>query len=122
MPASPRQHWQKADRNLDFAKRLKPPDLVSVEWTIVAAFYASVHYIEEYLVSKGTGSEGHAERRGEIDNSRDLRPIRGTYRSLFDECWRVRYDPFATLSTGDADIAIKDAERIRDHLKALLKY
>jgi hypothetical protein len=76
---------------------------ISGDWAIVARFYAAMHVLEAYLLTKNGRffAKRHDERWRAVKASPELREnFRAAYAQLHDVSEQVRYDPGFT-ATGD---------------------
>ena len=94
--ATPDQYEEQARYNESWANLLaSDPEVRRVEWSIVAAFYAAVHYLDaQILIRLHHESQNHGDR---FYHFRLLRPpnrIRDMYEQLFEASKQVRYEPF----------------------------
>ena len=91
------QHLVRARRNRDVADALagaaaqgiiSPPAL---EWAVVAAFYAAVHYVNAYLWEKLRAEpRDHRERTNMVARVHALRAAFKAYRNLQDLAFQAR--------------------------------
>jgi hypothetical protein len=84
----------------------QPPLL---DWAVVAAFYAAVHYINAFLLeTTGQAPTAHGPRRSAMIGTKGARAL-AAYRGLEDLAWQIRYEPRFVLDPQDADHAIRSA-------------
>lgn len=91
--AKPYEHLEWAEKTEAFANSLDRSDNVEVNWAITALFYAAVHYVDAYLVSRGNRQLDHQGRDYEIRQNNDfLKPIWKDYKRLKDMSREARYE------------------------------
>ena len=84
---------------------LQPPPL---EWAVVAAFYAAVHYVNAYLWEQlRYEPRYHADRRQSVGRVQTLWPTSPAYANLQDLAFRVRYQPMFGLAPVRARAAVQ---------------
>lgn len=99
-------HLATAERNHSLAHTLlssvdiQPPPL---EWAVVVAFYAAVHYVNAYLWEKiQYAPRNHGERVKAIDTWAELKAISSSYLVLQDYSFFARYRANFRVSRSDA--------------------
>ena len=97
----------------------QPPELL---WSVVAAFYSAVHYVNAYLweIRRHSPSD-HSDREWQIDRDPALRTIAESYGLLKDWSLQGRYDPLPRITDADAQQAIDELTLIADLVKRELR-
>lgn len=113
MEARTRDHLTKAARNRDVALTLVDPVLPTtirpqpLEWAIVAAFYAAVHYVNANLwETRRYEPADHGARRNAVARDRTLRVVHRSYARLRHLAFEVRYHPTVQPTRTDAEDAV----------------
>src|SRR5687767_9539734 len=71
-----------------------------IDWAIIAAFYAAVHYVNAWLWERWQQDPGgHGPRSDAVWLSPELQAAGAAYGTLKDLGWQCRYQPFFTPST-----------------------
>ena len=85
-------HITQAKHNEQVARDLIAPQLSHFDWSVVAIFYSSVHYVEASWAEFGIHSCNHSERRASIEKNhrRDI-DLRLNCKILQDQGWIARY-------------------------------
>lgn len=109
-----REHLDTARRNRDVATALidsgsmlgvAPPPL---EWALVIAFYAAVHYVNAYLWEKlNYQPTDHATRAAAVARDATLRPISPAYVRLRELAFEARYRPGFVLPRAAVEMAVR---------------
>jgi hypothetical protein len=85
---SEKQHLAKAKYNEGFFESIK---YEYSDWSITGLFYSSLHFIEAFLATKGIHVEDHKERAKMVGIIKELKPLFGCYRALYDYSVNARY-------------------------------
>jgi hypothetical protein len=92
------EHLAKADHHRQVAQALVGPlasqisDSPPLDWAVVAAFYAAVHYVNVYLWETRQYDPGtHPNRGAAVQAEPVLRPAAQAYRRLQDLGFQARY-------------------------------
>ncbi|HEY1218782.1 MAG: hypothetical protein ABSE42_06635 [Bryobacteraceae bacterium] len=86
------QHRAKAERNEQFADQLDLSDVVQENWAVVAAFYAALHYTEQFFVAAdGTSCYGHEERNNRFKSDFRIRAAYPSFEFLYSLSKKARY-------------------------------
>ena len=114
---SPQKHRLQANININLAPQVLT---ISPPWAVVVAFYAALHYLDEYASYYGVCFLNHTERRNWLSSRIELRSIEIQYEMLYKRSRLVRYDcpgPNHFLNKKD-DVAIMLpwANNIRDSI------
>lgn len=106
------EHLATAKRNHDLARTLlfstdiQPPPL---EWAVVIAFYAAVHYVNAYLWEKMQyAPRNHGERVNAVRTWTDLKVVSASYLLLQDYAYFSRYQPNFHVSKSEATDLIQN--------------
>lgn len=85
-------HITQAKHNEQVARDLIVPPLSHNDWSVVAIFYSSVHYVEASWAEWGKHSRDHRERRATLDQDhrRDT-DLRLNCKILQEQGWIARY-------------------------------
>jgi len=104
-------HLTKADHHRAVAQALigsagsqvsQPPP---IDWALVAAFYAAVHYVNAYLWERYHKAPGdHSERTWGVQQDSGINACLTSYDFLKDAGYKARYDETYSLSEQDARI------------------
>lgn len=86
---SPQRHRNQARENHDLAIGLVDG---SPLWGVVIAFYAALHYLDEYAACAGERFHNHRERRDWLFNQIELQRMVQPYESLYSLAGIARYD------------------------------
>jgi hypothetical protein len=117
-------HLAAADRHraaAEFLRASADTEPYLREWFVVAAFYATVHYINAYLwEQQQLEPANHTERSQLVMIVRDLRPIRGAYGNLRDSAYLCRYDPLHRESAADLAGHLRDLRAVQRTINALI--
>jgi hypothetical protein len=90
---SPAEHRRQAHHNEEFARFLGGPASKWKAWTMVAVFYAALHYIQAFLVEQGHRPEEHSERNALLRNWPNIKvPYMRLYAWSMDSRYRC-YPP-----------------------------
>lgn len=107
------EHLETAARNQELAYALLgPPSPINVhpppvEWAVVIAFYAAVHYVNAYLWERQRyAPRDHTARRHAVMRVASLRLAEPAYRNLQDLAYRARYQPGIRLSRTEVEQAL----------------
>ena len=84
-------HYQKADKNSNFAKALQPIDSTVIGWSLVVLFYSALHYVEAFNAKHNTRFANHIERNADICRNPQLSKIYRDYMDLMNFSWNARY-------------------------------
>ena len=98
-------HLKRGADNESLAAELKER-IPTTDWRIVVNFYAALHFVQAYLISKNIRfhAKRHHERKDAIRKSPELRhPFPTHYAILQDVSEQVRYDPGFVASGHVAD-------------------
>ena len=121
--ATKEQHAAKADNNVAFAKSIELKSQVNIDWALTALFYSGVHYVDAYLVKKGTLPhlyDTHAKREKMIETDSSLRTVKNEYYDLKHFGMNARY--FCNITRADkvTGEALPALEAIQKHIKGKL--
>ena len=116
-----RAHLARADHHRDVALALIGPVAASLtrppplDWAVVAAFYAAVHYVNAYLWETQHWDPGtHQQRAAAVTRTAALRAAAHEYRWLMDLAYQARYVPHFRESRTDIEGAVlSDLEQVR---------
>jgi uncharacterized protein (UPF0332 family) len=91
---SVRQHYERWQHNERLSSDLKAMPTI-VDWWIVLRFYAALHLVQAYLVSKGASPDTHSARKIVMRSHgfTELARVCATYFDLHDLSADVRYSP-----------------------------
>lgn len=99
------EHLTKSRQNEDFANALDISSTVGIEWAITIKFYAALHYVQAYFVSRtGTAPVHHEHRSTAIQRDPMINGAYDDYRALKDIARAARYD-FSNLQRGHLKFA-----------------
>jgi hypothetical protein len=110
-----RGKWQEL---CDFAERLRGD---KHSWEIVVRFYAALHLLEAYMLTKGTRFEAvrHEDRKAAIRKSPELRPQFSTaWQRLKDVSEQVRYEAGFRPREQDFENTRRDLEMVHRFIRA----
>lgn len=98
MNQAARAHYERYLHFSKPAKRIEAALPDDCDWACVAMFYAAVHLMTAYLVTKHNVALDpfgavHPERKRAMDRCPELKDSRDKYRQLKDLSEAVRYDP-----------------------------
>lgn len=120
-------HLETAVRNRDIAMALidpsfsiavQPPPL---EWVVVVAFYAAVHYVNAYLWQRQRYEpHDHAARENAVARAAEIRTVYESYARLRGFAYRARYVPLFRISRVHAERALADLDRVERTVLAAL--
>ncbi|MGD0836909.1 MAG: hypothetical protein ABSB49_09740 [Polyangia bacterium] len=121
--ASPGDHLNRAKQHEASAQSLA--HLLPEEgWRIVVNFYAALHIVDAYLVSKNPAlkPKNHEDRACKMNQFPELRESRGVrfkqaYSRLRNLGWQVRYEPGYLSNRGDLDSSDADLATVRGYLR-----
>ena len=66
------------------------------DWAAVVYFYAAMHYVEAYAARMQQPHDlSHEERRRLVYRTKELRPVQGEYRKLYEYSVAARYQCLA---------------------------
>ena|ERR1700732_1464211 len=85
------QHRTKAERNEQFADSLDKTDPIRENWAVVAAFYAALHYVEQFFVKYGTPCFSHDERNNQFKGDKRILNAYKPYSYLSHLSHQARY-------------------------------
>lgn len=85
-------HITQAKHNEQVARDLIAPQLSHFDWSVVAIFYSSVHYVEASWAEWGIHSRDHDERKASLEKQhrRDYN-LKLNCKILQDQGWIARY-------------------------------
>lgn len=89
MSISPQRHRLQANINNNLAQQVLP---INPPWAVVIAFYAALHYLDEYASYCGVCFIGHTDRRSWLRDRVELRSIEYQYEKLYKRSRLARYD------------------------------
>ncbi len=123
-----REHLARARRNRDVARSLLGPDgqrLVSpapLEWAVVAAFYAAVHYVNAYLWEQQRYEPpDHARRDRAVATAAPLRSAASAYLRLRIMAQHARYASRFRLTRARAtELVTFDLDQVADAVERAL--
>jgi hypothetical protein len=98
---------------------LEPP---AHEGGIVFAFYAALHLVQAYLLTKGERflSDNHGARRAAMRGAPELRPLLSVYALLQARSEGVRYNPTFIATEATRDGARQHLGRVESVVKGKL--
>jgi hypothetical protein len=127
MEARTHQHLARADHHRDIAlallehtsrSRLHPP---AYDWTVVAAFYAAVHYVNAYLWElRRYEPPDHNARRRVMAGDRSLQAAIQSYASLRARAFQARYRQDYRPSRLHAELATRQLRRVERVVRSAL--
>lgn len=83
------------------------------DWCVTALFYATLHYVEAFLVKKKLTAIRHDERWRMILDDPTLKPLHGSYRRLQERSREARYDGRSFTTAEISGLVSKDFEPIK---------
>ena len=83
------KHRAQAEHNQFFVDELDNPFW---DWAATGTFYAAVHYVDGFLISKGIDPIDHTERNEYVRTDPTLAKIKDNYRELYVQSRNARYD------------------------------
>lgn len=83
-----KQHYSKALYNEKFFEDIKHE---YQDWAITGIFYSAIHLVEAFLAIKDIHVEDHKERARHLSLIKELKPLFGYYRALYDYSVNARY-------------------------------
>jgi hypothetical protein len=87
------EHLIKSQQNELFAKAIDPSCTAGIDWIITVKFYAALHLVQAYFVSKtGKAPTMHAHRVAAIHRDISISGAYDDYRELQDISRAARYD------------------------------
>ena len=116
---SKEEHIAKAEGNARFASSLPLNDSASIDWALVATFYAAMHYVEAYLATKGQHVRSHTTRDGYVGRDVNLKKIYNQYQDLKYYGYNARYEMTSFHSTDVASASL-DLGAIRAQIAPFL--
>jgi hypothetical protein len=89
MNNTPQQHRRQAEEN-----KASVPALIGVYplWATVVAFYAAMHYVNQYAALTSRHFKSHWDRQDWIQNRPELAAIVAPYLKLYENSRIARYD------------------------------
>lgn len=119
------EHVAKAQRNAAFAHSIQLQDQASIDWALIALFYAAVHYIEAYLAilppqPGGQHVRSHTTRDNWVGRDSNLKRIYSEYRDLKHYGYNARYEMDVFTPSDVTDVATQAINTIQTHLGRLL--
>jgi hypothetical protein len=118
---TPTQHKQQAEHNKAFTQHLDLDTTIYLDWIVTAAFYASLHFVEWFLTSKGhTGRRDHQLRDVYISREADLRAMYGDYTELKYQSEGARYECFFFTPDEVRNEILPLLDRIESHITSKL--
>jgi hypothetical protein len=94
-------------------------DPASIDWALIATFYAAMHYVESYLATKGQHVRSHTTRDGYVGRDANLKKIYNQYQDLKCYGYNARYEMTSFHST-DVDYAGMYLEAVRAQVALFL--
>ena len=122
-----RAHLQTAARNRNIANALIDPSSSIVvqpplDWAVVAAFYAAVHYVNAYLWERQRYEpHTHEARENAVARAVEVRAAYDAYARLRGLAYRARYVPLFQISRPNAQGALVDLDRVEKTVLAALQ-
>ena len=110
----PNEHLSWARQNETFADTLDADTQVEANWAVTALFYAAVHYVNAYLVSRGLARQDHAVREASMRQP-FFDPVRTKYKRLKDMSREARYE-IAPYCQRDVERAKGLLNEIKNHV------
>lgn len=121
-----RHSLRRAEEDREIARRLlDAADLPAARyrWSVIAAFYSAVHYLNAYLQhAMGMRPRDHTERMQFVRRLHDLQPLRASYARLQGRGWDARYrDDLQVPSEEARQFVEDDLEQVRRVVLELLE-
>lgn len=88
-PISPQRHRQEAEKNKSLASELVDDHPA---WSVIVAFYAALHFLDEYAAFHGVRFHRHYERDIWLQSRTELSPMWKAYDCLYSRGRIARYD------------------------------
>ncbi len=115
MPTA-KEHRAQAEHNEFFVATLQNPFW---DWAVTATFYAALHYVDAFLMTKGIDPEFHPDRNEYVRNDPTLTKIRSNYRQLQNDSRSARYD-VVPYSQEDVRLLQEELKAIKNLLSPLI--
>jgi hypothetical protein len=114
------EHLAKAEENINFLRSIDLNHPGALAWSITILFYAALHYVEAYFVSKrGFGCKHHFSRATEIQRDPKINSIFNDYAALENLSREARYD-VSCFNEEDLKRANTCFENIKSAIESLL--
>ena len=115
------EHLDRAERDRALARTLitpaqqalsQPPPL---DWAVVVAFYAALHFVQAYLwEAQRYVPRRHDNMREAVRDTYQLRSARQEYARLLDRSWQARYVSRFRITEQDTTALVqRDLEHVR---------
>lgn len=88
-PISPQRHRREAEKNKSLASKLVDDHPA---WSVIVAFYAALHFLDEYAAFHGVRFHSHYERDTWLQSRTELGPMWKAYDCLYSRGRIARYD------------------------------
>ena len=88
-PISPQRHRQEAEKNKSLASELVDDHPA---WSVIVAFYAALHFLDEYAAFYGIRFHNHRERDTWLQRRSEPVPLGHAYECLYVRSRFARYD------------------------------
>lgn len=110
------KHLDVAGRFLSLAESLQLASGDGAAWTLVLAFYASVHWVRAYVRFKDASAQlaSHDDVRRLFDEWPELRKVKTSYDTLKQLSQKVRYYGELSYDAKDLKSGMQMARQIRD--------
>ena len=87
----PSDHHEQSEHNWRFYESIGGKEAFYSDWAMTVVFYAAVHIVQEFLLSKARKPVTHVERQNELRRMH-LDQAADTYEELYEASRRTRYD------------------------------
>ena len=112
-------YLRKAQQNKGFAHSVKGNDPASINWSIIAAFYSAVHFVNAFGAKYNKRYSDHRERNDDVRRNPQLEHLSDDYLDLHDLAWNARYTMRNYTST-ERQEALQCLEVVETELRKLL--
>ncbi len=118
--------WKPANAAVPTTESIRHPHIAvqppPLDWAVVAAFYAAVHYVNAYLWERQRYEpHTHEARENAVARAVEVRAAYDAYARLRGLAYRARYVPLFQISRPNAQGALVDLDRVEKTVLAALQ-
>ena len=88
---TPKEHRSQAEHNEFLVSQLDNPFW---DWAVTGTFYAALHYVDGFLMTRGIDPPRHADRNSIVERDLTLGKIWPEYSQLYNDSKLARYEAY----------------------------
>ena len=120
MIAVSKDHLAKSRSNETVASSFDLTITEGIEWAITATFYAAVHYVQAYLVTRNGPITSHTQRDSAIWRDGNIKPIYIDYQELKTHSRDARYEATPGFTTLDLAKQTQNLQKVKSAISQFL--